>query len=56
MCSTLTRASDGAVQDVGAVGGPDDEDHLSRTNAVDLRENLVDHSDKKKKQRNTPGK
>ena len=33
----VTWASDGAVEDVRPVGGTDDEDHLRRTYAIDLR-------------------
>ena len=52
----LTWASNGAVENVRAVSSADDEDHLSRPDAIDLGQNLVDHSDAQKQEdaRNVP--
>ena len=38
------RAHERGVDDVGAVGGPDDEDVLLLADAVHLREELVHHA------------
>lgn len=37
-------AGDGVVQDVGAVGGADDEHRLTGADTVHLRQDLVDHA------------